>query len=221
MDEVNNNIDAEKVNIDSQNMSKDAKRSLAYFWDYYKWYVIVPLVVVAVIISIIVTLVQENSKKYLSVAMVNVTKECDDLFKSYEDLVGESISLNYEYRHPKGSDNFYSYDDEINASIQKLQAHIITGRVDVIVTNSRAINEYCENSAFMDLRSVLDEDYIDNLQDYLYYYNDIPVGIDVSGSVILNDAYLNSEENHYLVVSNYSKNVDAAKDFIIYLYPLS
>ena len=220
MVEVKDNIqDAEQFNNDLNKNSKDAKRSLAYFWDYYKWYVIIPVVSIAIIISLIVTFVEENKKKYLSVAMVNVTKECDDLFKEYENSIGESITLVYDYRHLKNSDDLYSYNDDINASVQKLQANITSGRVDVICTNSRAIEEYSVNSCFIDLRTILDQEYLNQYEDLIYYYNDIPVGIDVSESEIMMSAYSDSDENHYIVVSAFSKNIDNALDFIVYLYP--
>lgn len=220
MVEVKDNIqNAEQLNNDLNKDSKDAKRSLAYFWDYYKWYVIVPVVCVIILVSIITTLVNENKAKYLSVGLVNVTTECDDLFKEYETMVSEKITLVYDYRHLKGNDNFYSYDDDINASIQKLQANITTGRVDVICTNTRAIDEYSENNCFIDLRNVLDQEFLTYYEDYIYYYNNIPIGINVSESEILSSAYIDADEEHYLVVSSFSKNLDTAREFITYLYP--
>ena len=118
MVEVKDNIqDAEQLNKSTNKKSKDAIRSLAYFWDYYKWYVIIPILSIIVIVSICMTLYQEHKDMYLTVCFANVTTECDDILKSYEELISDTIRVEFDYLHPKVSDPYYVNDDGVNASV--------------------------------------------------------------------------------------------------------
>lgn len=213
VDETANDLNNTDVKV-----SKDARRSLAYFWDYYKWFVIIPLVIVLIIVSLAVSLVNENKVTYLTVAMVNVSCECDDLFSEYESVVEEDIRVNYDYLHPKMTDNYYVDSEEVNASVQKLQGNIISGRVDVICTNMRAIDDYSESNIWRDLRDVLGEDFVSQHSDSIYYIQDIPIGLNIEESDVLLSAYSISDEEHYLVFPNNTHKLDAIRDFTFYLY---
>lgn len=219
---LNTNVADEVTNINRNNsvkqMSKDARRSLAYFWDYYKWHVIITVLVVWAIIAFAVSFYNEHKEVYLSVCLVNVTTECGDILKDYEVNVSDTISVSYDYRHPKVSDPYFVSDDGINASVQKLQTVIASGKADVICTNTRAIDEYSVNDAFINLHEVCSEEFIEEYSDYIYYVNDIPIGVDVTASDVLVPAYIDSDESHYLVVSRFSEKKDRIKLLIDYLY---
>ncbi len=208
-----------KENINSEKkMSKDARRSLAYFWYYYKWHTIITILVVGAIIAFAVSFYEERKEYFLSVCFVNVTTECGDILKDYEKVVSGEINVTYDYRHAKVRDPYYVSDDGINASVQKLQTVIVSGRADVVCTNTRAIDEYSVNSAFIDLREVCDEEFISEYSDYIYYVGDIPIGLDVMQSDILASAYIDSDESHYLVITRFTDKTDRIKSLIDYLY---
>ena len=88
----------------------------------------------------------------------------------------------------------------------------------MLCTNTRAIDEYSVNGAFVDLRQICGEAFISEYADYIYYVNDIPIGIDVDASEILSTAYLDSDEKHYLVVTKFTDKVDRIEALIDYLY---
>ena len=59
------------------------KKSVIHLWTYYKWWVIIPVIVIAIIISFVNSYLKATKKEYLSIACVNARYESNHIFDEY------------------------------------------------------------------------------------------------------------------------------------------
>lgn len=194
-----------------------------HLWTYYKWWLIIPVIVIVMIVYSITSYIKETKKAYLNIAMVNAYEDGMDLFLDYSDSIGKEILVDTTYRHPQNEDPLMM-TEQMSASVQKLATSIQDGIVDVVITNSRALKEYTY-TGFIDLREVLSEEQMQALNERGMIYtlpdedgNEIPVGIYISDMKFFEPAYPDFPEKHYLVLSAYSDKKKEEKLLLEYLF---
>ena len=200
------------------------KGAAIHLWTYYKWWVIVPVLVILAATSLIRSYIEGSKKAYLNIAMVNCdSQNVEDLFTPYSEKVGKEIVLEPTYFAPTNEDSI-NVSQEMIASNQKLTAKITGGVTDIVITNARMIQEYGENG-LKDLRIVLDETQIKELEErgVLYYLDfeseaHVPVAINVTGMEFFEPAYHDSEEKHYLFLSAFTDKKEEEKLILEYLF---
>ena len=199
------------------------KKSVIHLWTYYKWYAIIPLIIIFVIVSMIHSYLSETKKDYLNIAFVNAHQEAEDIFKDYASSIGKKIRVDYSFFAPKNDDSVY-VDPEMAASVQNLASLLRDGTVDVIFTNARSIKEYGA-SAVGDLRQTLSEDQLKELKekDRILYLtddsgNEVPCAILVTGIAMFEPAYSDSTEKHYLMVNPFSEKKEETRLLIEYIF---
>ena len=197
--------------------------AIVHVWTYYKWWIIIPVIVIGMIVYTVTSYMKETKKEYLKIAMVNAHQDGMDLFIEYSKSIGHEVVVDTTYIHPTNDDSVYLNSDQ-TTSIQKLTTQYQSGLVDIMVTNSRAAQEYTER-AFLDLREVLDESQMKQLEEEgLIYYLDseegetVPVGINVTGMEFFEPAYPGSEEMHYLFLSSFTDKKEEEKLILEYLF---
>ena len=65
------------------------KKKLQYFWDYYKWYVIIPALILIFVVFGIRTFLMENRETSVYISMIN----CKDEYSVDEYLTAYSVEL--------------------------------------------------------------------------------------------------------------------------------
>lgn len=199
------------------------KKSVIHLWTYYKWYAIIPLIIIFVIASMIHSYISETKKDYLNIAFVNAHQEAEDIFKNYASSIGKKIRVDYSFFAPKNNDSIY-VDPEMAASVQNLAALLRDGTTDVIFTNARSIKEYGAE-AVGDLRQLLSEDQLSTLKekDMILYLEDdsgteVPCGILVTGLAMFEPAYSESEEKHYFMYNPFSDRKEEIRLLTEYIF---
>ncbi|MGN0401864.1 MAG: hypothetical protein ACI4HQ_06335 [Acetatifactor sp.] len=147
------------------------KQKLAYFWDYYKWYVVVGICAVIILIATVHDIVSRKDVAFYA-CMLNLKSEYMD------DSSTESVKSFAEYA---GIDT-ETYDVRLDTSIQlgersdvaasatqKLIAYIASSEVDVIVTDIDSILDFAYFGYFQDLRTFLSPEQFDAYRDSFYY----------------------------------------------------
>lgn len=175
------------------------KKRLQYIWDYYKWYFIIPIIILFFAFSIIYSLIENNKPKDISVAFVNAN---ENLVKQVEHIFKEKDILIY--------DDFFqseiqSLDTDLVANIQKFSALLTNGGFDVAFSPNYSVEMFSKNDAYVNLEKFLPDELYKSLSKDLFFCensqgDNIPVGIVI-------------EENQILTVSSYAKNTE----YIIYL----
>lgn len=202
---------------------KPLKEKWAYFWEYYKIHTLVIVCVIAMVISLIHTIVTQKDSA-LSVALVNTyfltdldtEALCADFetyaqvdTAEYEVTIDPSMSVDYE-----GTDQ-YTY-----ANIQKIAAMAAAQSLDVILTNDDYIDHNLDGGLFVDLHEYFTDEELAAYEDRLVYRDlsdddtgEVPIAIDVRDS-----RYMISDQlPAYFCICSTSQNVDTAKVFLEYL----
>ncbi len=205
------------------------KKKIGFFIDYYKWFVIIPAIIIVIAIVMITSYISESRERALELSIVNAKYEIPDLMYAVEhdfiDYTGENITGNdirivYDLQYPDTSTGQEAFTQAENVSMQKFNASVITGRVDVALTEFWVVNDYSVTDATLDLRELFDEDFLKDHEDRVYYARDssgekIPVAFYIDAKVV-KDAY--PDDAKPLVVSfDTSEHKEEAARFMRWL----
>ena len=219
-------VEKKKLNIKEVGI----RGAIVHFWTYYKWWVIIPAIVIGVLGSMLYSYLSATKKAYLNIAIVNGRYESEDvLFKEYEKKIGKEFIVDSSFHAPGNEDSIYVSQD-ITASVMKLDSLISGGVVDIVVTNARSIKEYGKNGV-RDLRDVLSEEQIRILEekDMIFYlspedvddegdWESYPAAINVTDLPFFTPAYEGSEEKHYLMLSARSDKKEEERLLLEYIF---
>lgn len=205
------------------------KKKIGFFVDYYKWFVIIPAIIIVITIIMITSYLSESRERALELSIVNAKYEIPDLMYAVEhdfiDYTGENITGNdirivYDLQYPDTSTGQESFTQAENVSMQKFNASVVTGRVDAALTEFWVVNDYSVTDATLDLRELFDEDFLKDHEDRVYYARDssgekIPVAFYIDAKVV-KDAY--PDDAKPLVVSfDTSEHKEEAARFMRWL----
>lgn len=153
-------------------------KKVDHFWEYYKWLVIIPVIIIVIAVVFITTYIEENREVTLDVSIINATSILDTLAAIEDEYPAEygintkekPIRLEYNLQFPSENENAATMDDSVVASMQKFNAMVLAGKVDVAITNTWVIDAYSENDATLDLREIFDEEFLEENADRIYWY---------------------------------------------------
>ena len=170
------------------------KEKLSYFWCYYKWHVIVPLIIIACLTSFIYEIVTRKD-----IALYSTFINC------YVISEDEGASYTNEFAHSTGIDtetyeimldtsmmmNLDSPTDETTYNtVQKMSVYIAAGEIDTLACGSTVFEYYSYSDFLMDLREVYSEEQLAVLSPYLYY---------IDGKVLKDKTVANDNLEEYLL----------------------
>ena len=168
----------ERASIKKENF----KVQFLYFWEYYKWYVLGPLLAIAFIIYYIYTSANAKDFAFYSV-MLNSTE--------YHPYVSNTLELG-THTVDEHADDFSAYIDmdedkywilldtsiqihdnpderETSEGIEKLVTYLNAGEIDTLVTGSSDFAEYAYDSQFHDLREIMTPEQLAKYEPYFFY----------------------------------------------------
>ncbi len=225
------NEEKSRPSVEPKELTKGerSKKSLANFWFYNKWKVLIGAVVVIALISFVVFFVQNFKKKDFAVVLVNsqVTEEFNKAVYEFDNSIvekgikesGFKTEVRDAYRHYLRDDKTEVVDENISGSIQRLSQEFMQGLVDVLIVNTRCADEYNNSNGILPIDEVLTAEELDNIgEDMLYYIDGKPMGIKVEASSFLKDhLYYRDGDDYIIVVSKFSKNTELNREFILYM----
>lgn len=146
------------------------KKKLKYFWDYYKWHVIVPICVIILIASLIHHFVTQKDIAFNAI-LLNASAISEDnthprQFADYAGINTDKSELLFDTSVQIHGD---AADEASYTSMEKLMIYTATGDLDVMVTDADSFREYAYNENFHDLRDILTEEQIAKYEPYFYY----------------------------------------------------
>lgn len=146
------------------------KQRLQYFWYYYRWHVIVGILVLVFGFSLIKEIVTQKDNAFYAV-MLNSTEL--DSGAAYAQGFAEyaGIDLNeYEMLFDTSMHiSTSSYDESTMSSSQKLMVYTAAAELDVMVSNTEVLQQYANTGTFYDLRELLTAEQLAQYEPYLYY----------------------------------------------------
>jgi hypothetical protein len=204
------------------------KDKVGYIWDYYKLRIIGAVVIVGLGIYFVNLFTRPKVDISFEAAFVN----CYD---SVSDSSNMAIGFDeYMVKHDEGSDlgegkivydnnlffNLGKSSDYNNSYYQKLVAYLEAGTVDVVVCEYDNLIGVGQGGRFLDLRDEriksVYETYIDRVVYVETEEGNIPIGIDISDSPVIEE--MNSYANGcYLAFGSNTKHYDKDLMFLKYL----
>ncbi len=203
------------------------RQKLEHFWEYEKWKVIIPVVLLIVVNSFVQTYQSEHQPMTLDIAFVNAVMETADDVDFHNDYIEEydidvesaPIKVETGMIHPKVMDAKAATDEVTVASIQKYQAMLVSGKVDITISNSWAVEEYAKTDSYENLEQLLSKEVYEDVEDKIFYYTDedgsqIPVGIMVDEVEGINKFY---SDTPIVTVSKHSQRKEQSILFLQWL----
>lgn len=157
-----------------KNKLKELWKKIEHFWEYYKWYAIVPFAIVAIVVSMLSTYIMESRPIALGIVMMN-TSDVASAVKEFEINYAMErelelpVRVNIDFVHPNNMKQAALETDDTIASIQKYQTMMRNGYVDVTFTTDWVVKEYMQIPLYEDLRTYFDEDFLKEYEEYIYY----------------------------------------------------
>lgn len=146
------------------------KQKLSYFIEYYKWYVIVPVLVLLFGAYTVYEIVTTKDVAFYSV-MLNGTA-LEGATQSSQEFA-ELINLDTEKYTIMWDSSMHIQEagmDEISyTSVQKLVTYTAAAELDTMVSDSTSFRKYANSSTFYDVRNLLTEEQIAKFEPYFYY----------------------------------------------------
>lgn len=199
------------------------RKAVIHIWTYYKWYFIIPIIVIGVLLSMLNSYLKATRKEYLNIVLVNARYESDTIFDDYAKSLGVRISVDSTFHYPTNEDGL-TMSQDVASEVQKLAALVRSGVTNVLITNARSIKEFGQ-SGVRDLRQVLTESQFADLEarGMIYYLeledgSSYPAGINITDVEFFKAAYEGSEEKHYLIISNWDEKIEEERKLLEYLF---
>lgn len=170
-------------------MEKPAKERLEYFWEYYKWYAIVTVLVIVAIVQGIVGVITSKETVFSGIMINAKIAVADEAFlqdfyqrngidpKTQEAAIFTDITMTDDP------------SDHNTTTFQRIMAGISVQETDFIVGPPEPFKfcAYNSNRLFKDLREYLDEETLEKLEGKIYYVDgaildmlNAPVGTNIN-----------------------------------------
>lgn len=146
------------------------KKKLDYFWTYYKWFVIIGLIAIILIVSTVKSYMNKKESALYGAILngYSLLSEEDSLASDFEEYAGidtnkYSVSFNSTLTMSDQMDQ-----SGVNAT-QFLMVYIAAKDLDVATMDPIRFRKYANSGTYLDLRELLDAEMLDKLSDKLYY----------------------------------------------------
>jgi hypothetical protein len=163
---------------DERSKMKDApfKQRLAYFWDYYKWYVIGGLAGIIIVCVFVHDIVSQKTH-LLSAALLNTSAYLDSsVSEEYEERFLDELGVDKKKYDISMDTSFYlsfeNMDTTSASTIEKLSAYIAATMLDVMAADDTTFYKYANNGTLCDIREFLSEEQIEKYTPYFYYVDE-------------------------------------------------
>lgn len=153
------------------------KQKLSYFWDYYKWYVVIPLIIIIMVGNTIYHKLTDPETILNGVLLNCYNMEKQDATLEFMESFYEAHDIDTkEYKADFNTTLSYSTDENAASSnystMQVLMAWTGAGTLDFLTGNLDAMVDLSYRSYFVDLTSVLTEEQIKQYEPYFLYMDE-------------------------------------------------
>ncbi len=209
------------------------KQKISYFWEYHKWYVIIPLAVIIFLVTFITSFLEEIKESAITVAIVNAkdayaaSEMIKNEYAAQMNIDTEKTPVRVEtgFRHPKVMDNAAAADTTTVTSIQKYQGMITNANIDVTVSPTWSVDEYQLANVYLDLLQVLPKEFLDQHKQQLYYAKnsegkEVAVGICLEGKTAELFGEFYDDGTPVMTISSFTKKPEEAVRFVLWYFEI-
>ena len=199
---------------------------LWYIWEYYKIHMLIGCVILFFLYALGTIFYQKSFTTQLYTIVMNDRSGSE---ADYEGLANEfKTRMGYGKKDKVEVDSslYISFEESTSqldyASLAKVTAIVASKDLDVLISDSPAVEHYASNGAFLNLEEVLPADLWDMVKDDVYMAKD-ENGNSFPAAISLDDSYFHEKtgtqmEEAYFSLINNSTRTDTAFEFLRYLY---
>lgn len=199
---------------------------LWYIWEYYKIHMLIGCVILFFLYALGTIFYQKSFTTQLFFIVMNDRSGSE---ADYEGLANEfKTRMGYGKKDKVEVDSslYISFEESTSqldyASLAKVTAIVASKDLDVLISDSPAVEHYASNGAFLNLEEVLPADLWDMVKDDVYIAKD-ENGNSFPAAISLDDSYFHEKtgtqmEEAYFSLINNSTRTDTAFEFLRYLY---
>ena len=149
---------------------KSLKEKLAYYFYYYKWHVLVTVILLVGAFHLISQMVnRKDCVLYVCLMNTMASDKTEDYVKSFEEYVGIDRSKSKVIFDTSMAIELGGRDQITNTSFQKLTVYIAAGDLDLIITKPDLIHYYVDQQIYRDLRQLLTPEQYALYEPYFFY----------------------------------------------------
>ena len=150
------------------------KQKFSYFWYYYKWHVIISVIVIGMLVSFIYQYVNRKDTAFNAVLLNaslldQMSSEQPDFLTDFAEKEGIDLNTNDITFDTSIRIVEDSMDETSVTSTQKLMVYVAANELDSMITDFDSFQKYANSSLFYDLRDILTEEQLQALEPYFYY----------------------------------------------------
>ena len=199
---------------------------LWYIWEYYKIHMLIGCVILFFLYALGTIFYQKSFTTQLFFIVMNDRSGSE---ADYEGLANEfKTRMGYGKKDKVEVDSslYISFEESTSqldyASLAKVTAIVASKDLDVLISDSPAVEHYASNGAFLNLEEVLPADLWDMVKDDVYMAKDengnsFPAAISLDYSYFHEKTGTQMEEAYFSLINN-STRTDTAFEFLRYLY---
>lgn len=149
------------------------KERFAYFWDYYRWHVIIIGCISVALISIIYNIVTAKDIVLYAV-FPNCFVQTEDDGAAYKQTFEEHLGIDTKKYEVYIDTSMYlsdisTYNENTYAAVQKIATYVAAGEIDVMVTDIDIFNYYAYLEYLADISTILTPEQLEKYADKIYY----------------------------------------------------
>jgi hypothetical protein len=207
------------------------KAGLEYIWDYYKWRIIILIVVILLVVFELIPWARRmRQTTEIYVALVNQTQtdsaQMDALQAEFEELEGfdadwkETTVFDSAMNvNPSGEDLMTKYYG--NASVIRFQSLLHTGTINVLISGQDFVTEQAAQDSFLDLSETLSDSLFSRLSgDGRIVSLEDSGGSSFAAGILMDSGYINTvtslDDGSVLCVPAVTQDPQVLEDFIVY-----
>lgn len=148
------------------------KQKIQYVWDYYKWHILIPIIVVAVIIWYIVQVVTAKDTLFQGIFLNAYGTNTYDTTTEWLDEFYELQEINTDKEEISLNTSLYYTAGNVNANYETLQVLMAWNAaecLDFMAGDVSSLTELSYRGYFTDLRKILTDEQLEAYEPYFLY----------------------------------------------------
>ncbi len=146
------------------------KEKVSYFFDYYKWHVVVAIAAIIFVVTIGHQILTRKDTAFYA-AMVNALEltSIEEYTQSFADYAGIDLEQYDILMDTSMYIDLNNLDQITISSSEKLMANIAAKNIDVFITDAAIMEQHANSDTFLDLREFLSEEQYAKYESRFYY----------------------------------------------------
>ena len=196
------------------------REKIENYWYYYKWHTLFALFV-AILVGMWINGTLKQKEDTFNAAFINSIVTAEEDLDLYIEGFYEHKNINSEIIIEDelivDLDNIKELTTAEN--LQVIITRMTCGELDLIEADERTFKYYAELETIADLRDVFDSEQLQELNNYIYYVDEIPVGLTLeNASPEFKKNFLFLESNPVIGIADMSENKEIVAEFLIYIF---